>query len=142
MAPLSIARLTVAIRSETITFQHQAGGIAVASGDVLAEVQASLSEAPKRLPSKLFYDQRGSELFEQICRLPEYYLTRAEIEILEAHGPSIAAQVGLDCMLVEFGAGSITKTRILLDHLQEPTCFVPVDISGDFLIAAAAEIVF
>ena len=110
------------------------------SGDVLAEVQASLSEEPKRLPSKLFYDRRGSELFEQICKLPEYYLTRAEIEILNEHGPSIAAQVGRDCMLVEFGAGSITKTRILLDHLREPTCVVPVDISGDFLIAAAEEL--
>ena len=140
MTPLSIARLTVAIRSQTITLQHQAGGIAVESGDLLAEVQASLSEKPKRLPSKLFYDRRGSELFEQICRLPEYYLTRAEIEILETHGPAIAAQLGRDCMLVEFGAGSITKTRILLDHLQEPTCFVPVDISGDFLNAAAAEV--
>lgn len=140
MTPLSIARLTVAIRSQTITLQHQAGGIAAESGDLLAEVLAALSEKPKRLPSKLFYDRRGSELFEQICGLPEYYLTRAEIEILETHGPAIAAQVGRDCMLVEFGAGSITKTRILLDHLQEPTCFVPVDISGDFLKAAAAEV--
>ena len=110
------------------------------SGYVLAEVQASLSEEPKRLPSKLFYDRRGSELFEQICKLPEYYLTRAEIEILHTHGPAIAAQLGPHCTLVEFGAGSITKTRILLDHLQEPTCVVPVDISGDFLHAAAEEL--
>ena len=137
LTPPSIAPSTIATRSESITLQNQPGEIAVKSGDLLAEVQASLSEKPKRLPSKLFYDQRGSELFEQICRLPEYYLTRAEIEILNEHGPSIAAQVGPHCMLVEFGAGSITKTRILLDHLQEPTCVVPVDISGDFLLAAA-----
>lgn len=140
LAPLSIAPSTVATRSVTITLQNQPGGITVKSGDLLAEVLASLAEKPKRLPSKLFYDRRGSELFEQICRLPEYYLTRAEIEILETHGPAIAAQVGPYCMLVEFGAGSITKTRILLDHLQEPTCFVPVDISGEFLMAAAAEL--
>jgi len=80
-----------------------------------ADVLAGLGDEPKHLPPKYFYDQRGSELFERITRLPEYYPTRTEIGILEAHAGAIAKLIPRDAAVVEFGAGSAAKTRILLD---------------------------
>ena len=95
-----------------------------------------LSQHPKRLSPKYFYDATGSELFEAITRLPEYYPTRTELKILRDHGSEIAATIPNGAALVEFGAGATTKVRLLLE-----TCafgaYVPVDISGDFLKAQA-----
>jgi dimethylhistidine N-methyltransferase len=97
-----------------------------------ADVLAGLSQPRKAIPARWFYDRRGSELFEEITRLPEYYPTRAEIEILEDRGDEIAREVGRGRAVVEFGAGSAAKTPLLLDCIA-PASYVAVDISGDFL---------
>ena len=95
---------------------------------------------PKQLHCKYFYDERGSQLFDQICELPEYYLTRTEQAIMEAHVEEMAEQIGAGVMLVEFGSGSSSKTRILLDHLDAPVAYVPLDISEDHLLKTADEL--
>jgi L-histidine Nalpha-methyltransferase len=103
-------------------------------------VLAGLSRGQKAIPCKFFYDARGSQLFEQICRLPEYYLTRTETGILERNGGEIAARMGRNCRIIEFGSGASQKARILLAALDEPAAYVPVDISRDHLRAAASGI--
>lgn len=105
-----------------------------------ADVVAGLAQRPKRLPCKYFYDRRGSQLFEAICRLDEYYLTRTELAIMRRYAGQIADQIGPDAMLIELGSGSSTKTRLLLDHLKEPAAYVPVDISGSHLKATAGRL--
>jgi dimethylhistidine N-methyltransferase len=105
-----------------------------------ADVLAGLGAEPKHLPPKYFYDQRGSELFERITRLPEYYPTRTEMGILEAHAGTIAQLIPRDAAVVEFGAGSAAKTRILLDATPHVSAYVPVDISGAFLAGTAARL--
>jgi L-histidine N-alpha-methyltransferase len=103
--------------------------------EILADVRESLSRTPRELSPKYFYDERGSELFEEITRLPEYYLTRAEREILVARANEIVDIVN-PCTLVELGAGSAAKTRILLDAMTrtaDDVTYVPVDVSEDFL---------
>lgn len=97
-----------------------------------ADVLAGLAQAQKVIPARWFYDRRGSELFEEITRLPEYYPTRTEIGILEQYGSEIGEAVGEGRAVVEFGAGSATKTPLLLDRIA-PAAYVPVDISGEFL---------
>jgi dimethylhistidine N-methyltransferase len=104
------------------------------------EVIDGLSRSPKVLSSKLLYDKRGSELFERICELPEYYPTRTETGILERDAQEIAELCGESCFLIELGSGSSTKTRILLDHLKHPAGYMPVDIARDQLLAAADSI--
>jgi len=101
------------------------------------DVIADLSQQPKRLSPKYFYDATGSELFEQITRLPEYYPTRTELGILRDCGPEIAAIIPQGAALIEFGAGATTKVRLLLQSCAFNT-YVPVDISGDFLNGQAA----
>lgn len=104
-----------------------------------AEVIHGLTRRPKTLPSYYFYDQRGSELFEQICNLPEYYPTRTEQHILETAAPEIAALTG-HCDLVELGSGSSRKTRLLLDaytRLQGRLTYIPIDVSTTMLQATA-----
>jgi L-histidine N-alpha-methyltransferase len=103
--------------------------------DVIAGLQAPV----RAIPARWFYDRRGSELFEEITRLPEYYLTRTETALLEDHCPEVARIAGTDAAIVEFGSGSSTKTRILLRHAS-PSAYVPIDISGDFLRDSAIEI--
>src|SRR6201997_3851791 len=95
------------------------------------EAVQDLSQQPKRLSPKYFYDARGSELFEQITRLPEYYPTRTELGILRDRGSAISAIVPDGAALVEFGAGATTKVRLLLNECAF-AAYVPVDISGDF----------
>ena len=99
-----------------------------------------LSQSPKSLPCKFFYDSRGSALFEAICETPEYYLTRTETAILEACAGAIAARIGPHCRLIELGSGASRKVRLLLDALEAPLAYVPVDISRDHLRAAAAAL--
>ena len=103
----------------------------------LNDVLAGLSASQKTLPCQYLYDEAGSRLFEQITELPEYYPTRTEIEILNAHIGEIAEALGNDILLVEYGAGASTKTRILLDHLAAPAGYVPIDVSEDFLLPTA-----
>jgi dimethylhistidine N-methyltransferase len=103
------------------------------------DVVAGLSLAGKALPPKYFYDARGSELFEQICALPEYYPTRAEIALTTLHVEEIARFAGERCELIEYGSGASTKTRILISRLK-PEVYVPVDISETALRSAAAQL--
>jgi dimethylhistidine N-methyltransferase len=95
----------------------------------LTDVLAGLAQHPRALPCKYFYDARGSELFQKICELPEYYLTRAELKILDRYAGEMANAVGPNIELIGLGTGAGTKTRILLEKLQAPVAYVPVDIS-------------
>lgn len=105
--------------------------------DVLAEVLNGLHRPQKTLSPKFFYDARGSELFEQITRLEEYYPTRTEVGILHEHGPALGKTIGPDAVIVEFGAGNLEKIRLLLDVVDSPRAFIPIDISGEHLGEAA-----
>src|SRR5690349_12941407 len=102
-----------------------------------ADVLAGLAAPVPAIPARWFYDHRGSELFEEITRLPEYYPTRTEAALLERYAAEIAARVGTGEAVIEFGSGSSAKTPILLRAVQ-PSAYVPVDISGDFLRESAA----
>jgi dimethylhistidine N-methyltransferase len=103
---------------------------------VLEEVLNGLSQTPKRLPCKLFYDTRGSALFERICDLDEYYLTRTELGILRSHIDEIAHRIGSGRILVEYGSGASIKTRLLLDKLEAVTAYIPIDICQSALHAS------
>lgn len=114
-----------------------------ASADVdslRSEVLLGLERETKELPCKLFYDERGSALFERICELDEYYLTRTEISILERHAAEMAAAMGPRVLLIELGSGNSTKTRLLLDRLTDPVAYVPVDLSQEQLLTSAAAV--
>lgn len=104
-----------------------------------ADVLAGLSQDPKAIPARWLYDDAGSQLFEDITQLPEYYPTRAETEILKARGDEFAQMIGPGRAVVEFGSGSSVKTPLLLSAI-EPAAYVPLDIAGDFLRAAAADL--
>ncbi|WP_370175012.1 L-histidine N(alpha)-methyltransferase [Sphingobium abikonense] len=103
------------------------------------DILEGLAQEPKATPPIWFYDRRGSELFEQITDLPEYYPTRTETALLKAHGPDVARAAGAGRAVVEFGAGSSRKTPHLLRAI-EPAAYVPIDISGDFLRDSSAEL--
>jgi dimethylhistidine N-methyltransferase len=110
------------------------------SSDIESEVLRGLLASPKSLPPKLFYDAYGAELFERITALPEYYLTRAEFEILEERASEIARLAGAACTLVEYGSGAGRKVGLLLDAMQDPSTYVPIDICAEQLAAVAGEI--
>ena len=103
-------------------------------------VVEGLSKARKTLPCRYFYDARGSELFEEITRLPEYYPTRTEAGILTAHAAEIVAGIGEGGLLVEFGSGSSLKTEILLDRIAARVAYVPIDVSEAALVDAKARL--
>jgi dimethylhistidine N-methyltransferase len=103
-------------------------------------VIAGLSKRNKEIPSKFFYDFEGSLLFEQICETEEYYPTRAETEILTERTGEIAALLPEGVVLLEFGSGASLKVRLLLDALDRPRCYVPIDISREHLLAAAESL--
>src|SRR4029077_16003223 len=111
-----------------------------ATSDFLDPAVAGLSSSPRMLPSKFFYDERGSDLFQQICELPEYYVTRTETEILRQHGAQIAESLGGKQEVVGFGTGAGNKTRMLLGHLKNPIAYVPVYISKQRLMDSAAAL--
>jgi L-histidine N-alpha-methyltransferase len=111
--------------------------------EILRDVRAGMSERPRQLSPKYFYDERGSQLFDEITRLPEYYPTRAERSLLQARAVTII-DISRPATLVELGAGSSEKTRLLLDEMlrRSPTSatYVPVDVSSDFLAGSAAQL--
>ncbi len=107
--------------------------------DVEAEVIEGLSETRKRLPPKFFYDEAGSKLFESITMLPEYYLTRTELEIFERYLEVMASSIGPGVCVVEYGSGSNLKIRKLLEQVR-PLAYVPVDISREHLIDSAVDL--
>ncbi|MCZ2496232.1 L-histidine N(alpha)-methyltransferase [Xylophilus sp. Kf1] len=104
------------------------------------DLAAGLSAIPRHVSPKYFYDAAGSTLFEQICELPEYYPTRTEMRLLADHAADIAALAGPRAEIVEFGAGALQKIRLLLDAFDTPAGYLPIDISGDHLNAAAATL--
>ena len=108
-----------------------------AASEFLAEAVAGLSSSPPTLPSKFFYDERGSDLFLKICELPEYDITRTELAILREFAPEMAESIGGNAELVGFGTGAGLKTRMLLEQLKNPIAYVPVDISKQRLMDSA-----
>jgi dimethylhistidine N-methyltransferase len=105
-----------------------------------ADVLRGLSAPAKNLPCKYFYDETGSQLFEQITELDEYYPTRTERALMERHAPEMAALLGRRCLLVEYGSGSSSKTRLLLDHARDLAGYVPIDVSGQHLLRSSQEL--
>jgi len=103
-------------------------------------VLVGLRRDPKAIPSKYLYDARGSQLFDQICELDEYYLTRTELGILRDNVDAISNRMGERCMLVEYGSGSSLKTRVLLDAQPDLAAYVPIDISREHLLASASKL--
>jgi dimethylhistidine N-methyltransferase len=120
-------------------FRGEASSRAVPDLTFATDVMSGLAACPKRIPPKYFYDAVGSELFEQITKLPEYYPTRTELEILTNHADAIAGSVPPGSALIEFGAGSTTKARILLRAAAFST-YVPVDVSAEFLKQEVARL--
>jgi len=106
----------------------------------IIEIVDGLSAEPKQISPKYFYDERGSQLFDEITRLPEYYLTNTELGIMRDNIDDIVSLVGKQASLIEFGSGSSLKTRVLLEHLSELAAYVPVDISSEHLHTSADEI--
>ena len=112
--------------------EHEIGQV-----DERSDILDGLSQDQKQLSPKYFYDETGSRLFDQICDLPEYYLTRTELGIMREHVEAITRLMGPRASIIELGSGSSLKTRILLDHVEEPAAYVPVDISRDHLLKTA-----
>lgn len=108
--------------------------------DALAEIVDGLSQRQKMISPKYFYDERGSQLFDEITRLPEYYPTETELGIMLDNIDEIAALIGPQASLIEYGSGSSHKTRALLAHLIDQAVYVPVDISEEHLLASAADV--
>jgi dimethylhistidine N-methyltransferase len=125
--------------TQAVQTARRAGSTATADAFAL-DVVAGLSAKPKRLSPKYFYDLAGSALFDRITGLPEYYPTRCELGILRDHAPAIASLFPPGCALIEFGAGSSRKARILLGAAATVEVYVPVDISEDFLRQDAAQL--
>jgi dimethylhistidine N-methyltransferase len=115
--------------AKLLTITRPVATVPPASSDFLSDVIAGLSGEPRTLPCKYFYDERGSALFQKICEQPEYYITRTEIDILDRHRAEIAANLGPQIDLIGLGTGSGTKTRILIEALEKPAGYIPVDIS-------------
>lgn len=108
--------------------------------DFLNDVIEGLSQNPKTLKPKYFYDNRGAQLFTEICTTPEYYPTRTEIKILNQNAEDIASQIGDNTALIEYGSGALEKIKILLNFLNEPVGLIPVDISEDQLFESAKNL--
>ncbi|MEM7021575.1 MAG: L-histidine N(alpha)-methyltransferase [Pseudomonadota bacterium] len=117
-----------------------AAAVADHNADLANDVLTGLARPQKRLSSRFFYDARGSELFEAITDLESYYPTRTEIGLLEQHAESIAAQIGPDPSLIEFGSGSNRKIRVLLSALNSPAAWVPIEISETALEESVADL--
>src|SRR5690606_35953669 len=105
----------------------------------LDDVLDGLRRRPRSIPCKYLYDERGSRLFDRICELGDYYLTRAEIAILSTCAADIAAEIGPRTLLVELGSGSSTKSPLLLEAFVEPVGYLPIDISEEHLLRAAGR---
>jgi len=125
--------MNAAVLARLATREHDLGDF----GNALLE---AFSSRPRTISPKFFYDAKGSALFDQICALPEYYPTRTEIGLLRQHADEIAECVGEHADIIEFGAGSVVKIRLLLDALPTARRFLPIDISGEHLLAASAEL--
>jgi dimethylhistidine N-methyltransferase len=110
------------------------------AGAFAQDLMRALASRPRSISPKYFYDEQGSQLFDRICDLPEYYPTRTEIGILADNAGEIAAQMGRNAEIVEFGAGSLRKVRLLLEAMDQPARYLPIDISGEHLARSAAAL--
>jgi len=119
---------------------REAGAAIPDHDEFLADVLAGLSEPPYALSPKYLYDRRGSQLFDRICELDAYYPTRTELAIFARHAGEMAERIGAGALVVELGSGSSNKTRALLDRLDAPAGYVPVEISRDHLADAAERV--
>lgn len=108
-----------------------------AADRITLDTLEGLRRSPKQLSPVWFYDETGSRLFDSICELPEYYLTRTEMQIMNEHVDEMAELIGPSCALIEFGSGSSDKTRVLLAALDDVACYVPIDISQEYLSESA-----
>jgi len=117
---MTTPRATISRHDQPITWR----------GQFMQDVVHGLGRSQKEIPCKYFYDEAGSALFDEICELDEYYLTRTELAILRAHAPEMAAAIGEDCELIEFGSGSGIKTGLLLDQVRAPRAYVPIDVAS------------
>jgi dimethylhistidine N-methyltransferase len=106
----------------------------------LSDIIAGLSSQPKTLPCKYFYDERGSQLFDEICQTDEYYYTRTELSILDEVLPTVANMIGPNADILEFGSGAGIKIRKLIDALETPRSYCPIDISEEILLASSHEL--
>jgi dimethylhistidine N-methyltransferase len=125
--------------ADHLTTIQSASASPPAPSELLADVIAGLSSHPRALPCKYFYDEQGAALFQKICELPEYYITRTEIDILDRHRGEIASQLGPNIELIGLGTGAGTKTRILIEALHRPAAYIPVDISEKQLRKSTAR---
>jgi dimethylhistidine N-methyltransferase len=124
--------------ADQLTAIEPSSAVPPAASDLLADIIAGLSSDPRALPCKYFYDERGAALFQKICELPEYYITRTEIDILDRYRAEIASQLGPNIELIGLGTGAGTKTRILVEALLTPAAYIPVDISEKQLRKSSA----
>jgi L-histidine Nalpha-methyltransferase len=122
-----------------LTAIEPASEVPPSTSDLLSDVIAGLSSDSRALPCKYFYDERGAALFQKICELPEYYVTRTEIDILDRYRAEIASQLGPNVELIGLGTGAGTKTRILIEALEKPAAYIPVDISEKQLRKSTAR---
>src|ERR1044072_1616523 len=125
--------------SEMLKQELEDGQASLADPNFRADVLNGLASRPRAIPARWFYDRRGSELFDAITDLPEYYPTRTEPALLESGSPELGALAADNAAVVEFGSGSSTKTPILLRAIN-PSAYVPIDISGDFLRQSARDL--
>jgi dimethylhistidine N-methyltransferase len=127
---MTLTHATISQHGETISWRRQ----------FLRDVLHGLDRPHKALPCKYFYDAIGSALFDEICELDEYYLTRTELQILRAHAPEMGLAIGEDCDLIELGSGSGLKTRLLLGALESPRAYLPIDIARGHLEQSVREL--
>ncbi|RZI77308.1 MAG: L-histidine N(alpha)-methyltransferase [Variovorax sp.] len=128
------------MRNPSFTIDRPPVAAEVDTSPFALDLLAGLARRPRSIPPKYFYDAEGSALFDRICELPEYYPTRTELRILKERAGEIAHHIGRGAEIVEFGAGSLTKVRLLLDALEAPQRYLPIDISGEHLESAAARL--
>ncbi len=126
--------------NQMIIAEQELGEAELARENFRRDFVEGLSRPVKRLPCKYFYDEEGACLFEAICELEEYYPTRTEVGILQREIKEIARLPGPDCSLLELGSGSSMKTRLLLDHLDRPACYVPIDVARKQLLECSANL--
>jgi dimethylhistidine N-methyltransferase len=122
------------------TTKSNSPNLLVVNDNETLEVLQGLLKEPKTIPSKFFYDQHGSFLFDQICKLDEYYITRTETAIMQQNINEIAELMGSDCLLIEYGSGSSEKTKMMLDHISPIAAYMPVDISREHLFNTAENL--
>ncbi len=135
-----LMRATNAARAESVPESPPAATAHAGAAGFAHDLVAALAQRPRSISPKYFYDARGSQLFDRICDLPEYYPTRTELALLETHAPAMAALMGPRAEIVEFGAGSLRKVRLLLGAMRSPARYLPIDISGEHLSDAVAAL--